>query len=494
MNNGPLSPLVFLHPDGFVQHALVIGKDAPARLSIASEGVNNIQPVDFILWAPSPAECQEPGGLQSTAAKIRSLLAMDGLVYALIPNRWRAQAQHALRNEGLEIELIMAHLPDWSASRYCIPLETGPVEYTFTQQFPTKALKRITALAALHWSPGRRLVGLGYPSAAFVARLPHSRKLFLWLYRQADIAPQTGCASMAIKWKGDCSSIVIHGYSEESEPKIVAKTILTNNRQYETGNEYRILENLGPPARQSGAAVPQPLQIELLGDCPVFLQSFLPGTCAASALAGRPNQLKATVERITTWLIAWNQATAVQRSLDEPFFTHNFLSPLEKVAPHLADCTAYRAWLLSRCAEFHHPVKLTAAHNDLTLWNILLQPGGSIGVVDWREAQPAALPLGDFFYLFVDAVAVAHHDNHEKAFLECVEPHGRYYSLFQDVVNRMTEVLDLPTPLVRLSLHACFLHHAANEQLERLPEEDHPFLRILCWLEENRQALEQVNP
>lgn len=491
MSSSPLSPLVFLHPNGFVQRALVIGENAPARLSVTCDSVNNEQPVDFILWAPSATECQIPGGLRSTSERIRTFLARDGLVYALIPTRWRVQAQRDLRREGLEIELAMAHLPDWSSSRYCIPLESGPIEYTFTRQFPTNALKRIAALAALRWSSGRRLIGYGYPSAAFVARLPHSQRLFLWLYQKAGISPQTSCASMAIQWKGEHCSVVIHGYAEGSEPKIVAKTIVIENGQYELGNEYRILENLGPAARQSGAKVPQPLLSVPLGDCPVFLQSFLPGTCAAPALAGHPERIGPTIERITTWLTAWNQATAVQHSLDEPWITRTFLAPLEVILPHMADCAAYRDWLLSCCAEFQNPVKFVAVHNDLTLWNILLQPDGSIGVVDWREAQPAALPLGDFFYLFIDVVSVAHRYKPDKAFLECVRPLGRYHSLLQATLRRMQKILDLPAPLVNLSLHACFLHHAANEQHERQSDEDHPFLRILCWLEKNRLALEQ---
>ena len=66
----------------------------------------------------------------------------------------------------------------------------------------------------------------------------------------------------------------------------------------------------------------------------------------------------------------------------------------------------YRSWLAARCGALAgSDPGLVARHNDLTMWNVLLDGRGSIGLLDWAEAEDAGSPLTDFFYSVVDAAA-----------------------------------------------------------------------------------------
>ncbi len=149
------------------------------------------------------------------------------------------------------------------------------------------------------------------------------------------------------------------------------------------------------------------------------------------------------------------------------------LSPARRLVPVLDEGTTYIDWLRRRCEQaLGHTVPLVAAHNDLTMWNVLLDDD-SVGVVDWVSAREQALPLGDYYYSLVDAVAATdrYKDRH-AAFRRCFDGKeaarkGERSPFFREL-----------TPAVQdLCFHACWLHLAANEQRCDDPANGRPFLR-----------------
>lgn len=66
---------------------------------------------------------------------------------------------------------------------------------------------------------------------------------------------------------------------------------------------------------------------------------------------------------------------------------------------------------------------------------------------------------------------------------------GVYAPLLSKFVNRMRSSLYITTEIAELCLHACFLHHAMNEQQGYAPGERRSFLEIVQWLAENRAAV-----
>ena len=57
---------------------------------------------------------------------------------------------------------------------------------------------------------------------------------------------------------------------------------------------------------------------------------------------------------------------------------------------------------------------ITAAHNDLTMANVLTSREG-IGILDWEAAVADGLPMTDLWYALADAVSRAGRMTHERA-------------------------------------------------------------------------------
>ena len=109
-------------------------------------------------------------------------------------------------------------------------------------------------------------------------------------------------------------------------------------------------------------------------------------------------------------------------------------------------------------------ISLVAAHNDLTMWNLLIADDGSIGVLDWEAAASQCLPLGDFVYAAVDAVAsIDGYASRAQSARDCFAPRGRHAPLVGALTSRLAGALELSPPTVELLTHACFLQHARNE-------------------------------
>jgi hypothetical protein len=166
--------------------------------------------------------------------------------------------------------------------------------------------------------------------------------------------------------------------------------------------------------------------------------------------------------------------------------------PARLLAPQLPGGTDYLAWLEARCADLAgRPAPLVATHNDLTMWNILLDARGSLGVVDWELARQSDLPLSDFSYAIADTVAAAEgYRDRPAAFARCL-PGGDLAGLVARLGRRLCAELSLPGELATLCLHAGWLRHAANEQAKKRPGEPHPTLEILGMLARRRHELEQ---
>ena len=130
------------------------------------------------------------------------------------------------------------------------------------------------------------------------------------------------------------------------------------------------------------------------------METFESGRPAADVLMRSPRRFVEVTEAITEWQGRWNLETAASRAR----FEDEVVGAAAALEGKLPD--GYRSWLLARChALAGSEPPLVARHNDLTMWNVLLDGQGTIGVIDWAEADGAGLPLTDFFYAVADAAA-----------------------------------------------------------------------------------------
>jgi hypothetical protein len=373
----------------------------------------------------------------------RVRLPPDGVALLRLPPRSR---RAVAREAGLELGPSILEM-----GGRLVSAERGAVRWALGA-VPTSARARLTGVA-----PGWALEAA---APAAIARPPGSRPLGAWL-RELGAGTTVAAAPGA--------AFLLDG----ERPQLAAKVGAGPPARREL-SEGDALAELGPSARAAGADVPRVVEQGELGGRPLLVTTGLDGRPASVLLVERPRRCDELVERITGWLRRWNLATAGDATFSRELFERELLAPARAVG--LGD--AYVAGLerMGRAAE-GRPVRLVAAHNDLTTANVLVARDGSLAVVDWDTAAPHALPLADLFYALADAEAAT------RGFVDRVAafsaaPRG-------DHEERFKEALELDDGVADLCFHACWLRHAANESLR--PEESaRPFLEIVRAIAERR--------
>ena len=289
-------------------------------------------------------------------------------------------------------------------------------------------------------------------------------------------------AIISRSWRSENGGVILHRFLDgDVQPTAIAKMNLGTTDAAKRIAEAATLAHLAPSARRAGALVPQPLVLGRIDSQPVLLQTVVDGRTVASLLASRPNSFLDTMERLVVWLERWNVATLTIRPLDRELLDREILAPAALLAPLLERGKEYQDWLTMRCAMVRGlRVPFVATHNDLTMWNILLDEQGGLGVVDWESAREEGFPLADFFYAVTDAVAAAQgYSDRPQAFLACFTPNGAYAPAVRRFLRRLRNSVEISDDIADLCFHACWLHHAANEHRFSGSSAPRPFLKIV---------------
>jgi len=465
-----ISPLELLHPAGRVDRVLVLGDGSPGAL-IPPAAHETAAGVDLALIAPSGDQVRERGWLERAAGAAAQRLSQDGFAYALVPRGARREARRRLRAAGLELGDVIVQLPGGDAPRYLVPLRAEPWRHALTEQIGARPRARLALRAARALPGGTALLVRALPSVGIVARRAGARPLADWVAGLGGDARPAAHAVVATSWRGPAGPIVMRCFEAAgSQPWGVAKV------GPGSAAEARALEQLGDGARGAGARVPQLLAGGRLGDRPVLVESLVTGSPAARELMRSPGRFAELAGAIADWLERWNRDTR-----EIPPSGRRLDTELPDLARGLALPDAYGAWLAerSRALAAGEP-PLVARHNDLTMWNVLVDGSGTIGVLDWAEADPAGLPLTDFFYAIADAAAACDgYRDRLEAVRACFVPGGQRADQVASLHERLRTSLGLSEDHAELCFHACWLRHARNEQRSG---EDGPFQEIARWL------------
>jgi len=93
------------------------------------------------------------------------------------------------------------------------------------------------------------------------------------------------------------------------------------------------------------------------------------------------------------------------------------------------------------------------------------------------------LPLLDLHYAVADAAAAARgYTDRAGAACASFSPGGALAGHARAAQARLAHTLDLTNEVAALCFHACWLHHADNEQRSPPPDGQMPFLEILDWV------------
>lgn len=479
-----ISTLELLHPDGIANTSVVLGGNCPEKLRPEVEKQFN-GTVELFILAPTAKECGLPGWLESAVKSMSGQLTDDGIGYVLVSRQWRRKVIRLLRQAGLVMDTSFWHFPNWSRSRYLVPLEREPSQFAVDEIFSASSGKRVFARQMFHYSATRQLLTTLWDRIGISVRRPGARPLFQWLFPGEQYRSSPGTAFIRTSWRESNGAIIAYGFSKRySVPSVIAKVIPAQNTTTHPNQEAHVLGNLGLEARRAGARVPEIIFNQQDDQRSTLLQSFIPGRSISDVLYLNPALFSPIMMQIVDWLQRWNQATVIRRTLMGAQLEQTLLVPLDRLAPFLQQAETYRTWLATRLqAVAQNPVPLVATHNDLTMANLLLNDRDQLGVVDWETGCLEGLPLVDFYYAVTDAVRiVAKCANWLDAIKACFQPQG----LYTTDVAAWEEQLQLSTGLSpdfkELCFHACWLHHADNEQKVSRPGESRPFLEIVQWL------------
>lgn len=475
--------LGLLHPKGGARRVVSIGNDGLELHGPVSHDEPQ-QDADLVVFAPSPAECRSSGWLEAMFKQLDAHLAHDGVAYVLMPRRWRFKLTRLLRMHDLVLEVAMLHVPYAAAGHWLVPLRRTPARYAFATLIPIRAWQRWLALLGLSLPINEKLLAYTLPTVGLVVRRQSAQPIFHWLFNPDEQSRYCGDVVLQPSWRGPDGPIILHCFAGTvAQPTAVAKLSATP-KAAERIVEASILAALRGPAARAGAHIPKALRVERVGSHVVFVQSAIRGVPAATLLARKPRRRLPIMERVVHWLARWNAATQVVRTLDQTDTQRMLLEPASVLAPLLQHGTAYEAWLRARCTTMVGSIlPFVAAHNDLTMHNVLVDAQGRLGVIDWENACVEALPLMDFFYAMTDAVAATWgYRDRFNAFAACYMPDGTYAGAVSRWQACLCQATAIPAVWAELCFHACWLHHAVNELQASGPNEPRPFLSIVQWL------------
>jgi hypothetical protein len=133
--------------------------------------------------------------------------------------------------------------------------------------------------------------------------------------------------------------------------------------------------------------------------------------------------------------------------------------------------------LESRIRTLHRidrPIPSVLQHGDPGIWNLVAQPDGRTGFLDWEAAELAGLPLFDLFY-FVRSYAIA--SSRRSGTRDRLEAASRHLLDGSPLAERLVETvddyrrrIDLPVAAIEPLLYGCWIHRSLKEATRLTPE------------------------
>ena len=465
-----------LHPDGAPRVVRVLGSRFSEGAALHARGCDEgAKRAGLVVIAPSRQEGMGPEWLAKATRTAGALLEDDGIVYALAERGWRRALVEGLAESGLEVELVYLHHPQWTDPELLIPVTYDAIAYAYSQLIHTNPVRRKAALAALAVPGAMAVARQLLPQTGLLARRPGSRPSLSWL--PGGIGPG-GRTVVQASWRGLAGAVLLHALNDDATPAAITKLWLTQRGQEACSRELAGLKLVaGTPA---GARVPRLLCHGNLGDRPYLVEDAVHGQKAAAVLDREPGRLRPTLSALTDWLSQWNATTAKPRLLTQDDTQRFLLEPARALRAQLGLGEEYEARLQALGDELRgQAMPFVAAHGDLTMVNVLLGKRGELGVIDWEAAAEDDLPLADFFYAAVDAVAASlGYADRIAAWVTCFSPDGSHHHLIDRLQDLLVARLGLTHGAVALCFQATWLRHAVAEHRETAKAVPDEFLRI----------------
>jgi hypothetical protein len=452
---GPRAELDMWHPTGAPRHRLALGDYAGAG------DCEDDDPIDLAIVAPSPIEASRDW-VERTIALAARRLGDGGVLWIVVPRRWRGTAERALGHCDLTLLDAVLAFPPWPRAAHLVPLartalrDAGP-RHLGLPRATAWILGSVVSVRAV-----RRLLRRTAPSCALVAAREPGLPMFRWL---GDLdGASVASATVSSGPRRDARvAVAMRFVAHRRAPDLVVKVALEQAGVERVQAERVALERLGPTAARSGADVPVPKACT----CPWMLASDpLAGRSAAAVLTGAPRRLLPVAGAVADWLARWNAATASRTLASAEMLERLVGGPVGRLAADGTASEPYARAVAMLAARLEgRSLVVVAAHGDLTMANVMTDRPAP-GILDWESAVAIGLPLVDLWYSLADAVACAARVTHASAVEALVTGTAPAPGALAQMPARHAAALRLTADEATLAFHVCWLGHA-DEELRR---------------------------
>lgn len=457
--------LTSLHPSGDPRTVLVIDQP-PDRTARRRQG-------DVVVLVMALAQCRDAEIREAMIKCGVSALAADGILWVDVPGQWRWALMKILRANGMVI----------GVPTVCRHHGAAQIEFALTRSglrfgmsgghVSSRWWLALAVLERVPWGKAmllRLLPGVGFP--AFVPGV----KPFKWLI---DGVAATEHVDVAVKtsWRGAQAPFLVFAIGKSST--VIAKRGGPDFHA-QIAREAAMLNLLGPGLAKARLEVPRVVDYHSSRRLCSLVETAVPGRPMASWIReGCHRDLGTISNQLAGWLCRWNGQTVRHVELTRSLGELLILSTARELTGAIQGGAAYLEWLLSEIARLAGKmVPLVAAHNDLTMANVLGDSSGIRSVVDWEAASPDGLPLADFRYACCDAATAINGGDRLTAFRACFLEVGEPLQVLQHSEAQLSAVIGGPPEWLELCVHATWLRHAANEQARSSQRRDSTFLAI----------------
>jgi hypothetical protein len=371
-------------------------------------------------------------------------------------------------------------VPAWPQTTHFVPLDRNAMSDACMRHFGLDPrVARLTGALARHrWS--RKLLRRTLPGCALLAARRPPPPVLAWLGELDGSSVGTATVSGGPRPEGRVAT-AFRFPPGVAAPDLVIKAALDPEGRRRLQRERDALGRLARDAAQAGAAVPRRRSS---GVSWALSAEVLRGRPAAAVLARAPDRLEPLAVSVMRWLRTWNRATATTAIASAALLERALLSPVAlaleagAVSPGYVDAVRQLAHDLEG-----ERVVITAAHNDLTMANVLTSREG-IGILDWEAAVADGLPMTDLWYALADALSRAGRMTHERAVEALVLGARAIPAVLARAPAEHAAALSLTPEQSLLGFHACWLGHASDE-LNR-GAGDRRFLSVVARVAESR--------
>ena len=457
--------LTSLHPSGDPDSILSIDAQAD-RAAAARSG-------DVVVLAMTAAQCRDRRRCEPMLEYALEALASNGILWVEVPRRSRPSIAAALRKSGMAIGAPTICRRRGAASTE-FPLTPAGLRFALTGGHISRRWR--LPLAFLERAPwAQSILFRLLPRVGFAALRPGTRP-FGWLADSRSTMDRVDVA-LTTNWRGEGAPFLI--FAIGADETIIAKRGSGHSRA-QVENEAAMLKLVGAGVAGAGLEVPRLIEHQKTKRLSTLIETAVPGRPMASWIReGRHRDFAAVVQRLAEWLGVWNGRTVRNVELTPELSERLILSPARGLADTIEGGGAYLDWLCRQARRLiGHQVPLVAAHNDLTMANVLADRRGLRSVVDWEAAAVDGLPLADFHYASCDAAAAISDGDRLAAFRACFLADGEFRRRVEEAEAHLRAIVAGPPEWLELCFHGCWLRHAANEQARASSNPDRAFLAI----------------